>query len=1546
MTIKLHLDNVHPEVGYVVVASDDRTSIAWCRMPTLVSFAGAPFRRLLLGVVFQLCLIIPITANRGQAADAELNNPSGEVEFEVLNGRDQNPQGKPNFPWVRPNDTNVTPNPTCADSCPAGMMCPGIDSNEGGEDAWDTCIGGQPSSRIVTYATGEKLAEVFYDGLGAAVRIRVYDADKINDGNASTTGTIAWALAQVAAGGVVEVEAGTYEIATTLSMSTSGVTLRCANPATTVLKLDAAADTAILQIGGGANKAQGVSVLGCGFDGNSTANTTTSNLIEVSDSADARIEDNFLRYWRTRGVRIAGSADETGLVENIIRNNYFFGSVDSAGPAIFLDGSLTNDPTDTRIEGNDIGGGPATSTASPVISVTAGAGLQLKHNHIYGGAGNGHSNCVEINDAAFGEIQIIANEIENCREHGLVVTSGAHGVISDNDLYRIGEAGTNPTFYDGIVLTADSYVVTGNTIRGGGTPDALIDDGIVLNGSNHVVFGNKFTPTAGHETGYAVNHVTGGTSMLVGNVNTLSSSTNALHVNAKTTDTVIRQPDASEVIRDPTSGKQLAVVYADAGGTPRVIQVFPETTDKPDEAALDSACTDVDTPHACCTGNGTGTCEGTVAWAESQLTAGGLLAVAPGVYNVSGPNPIVMNTSGTTLHCGAAGRTNNGAIFKLAGAATAEEIIRLGHVTDTQVTNLHVIGCGFDLVSGTRINGTAVWAQNVARSSIRDNAIAFFDTAGIRISGQAAGLTQFITVANNAIHDGTGPAISLETTGATTPTNITIEGNEVATGAATAVSPLVSIAGGATGLRFLGNRVTASGTGNVDCVSVNDSAATDVLIANNTVSSCRQNGINIAALTSGAVQGNLINLASRQTDDFYDGIAIAANQLTVSDNTCRGSSSAGAGIMNDCIGASATNNSLITNNRYHAGTVSAGYAVRIATGGTNTLIGNQNTSATTHVSAQATDLVAGPDGTGYKIASGGTTTIADPLTVGGALTCTTPPCIDISATTNLSAALPLVLTGDEISCATCVTTTTDDDIPEAADYSNLTGGTGITNSPTGTVNATLGTDIATGEIVDDAVTYAKLQNVTDNRLLGRAAGSLGDTTELTVSSPLTIGTGAIGCQTASGAQAGCLSAANWTTFNNKASFPVADTNMNAEDFGSFTCSGGADGCLLDTGSVNSANIANATIAGEDFAATVVLPNGTAFGCPNGSCAIQLPVTSSNPSETGTIVIDSTLPGALQWYDGANLLTGLNNKGTLQELWDGGKSDTTTFTGTGNSILFGFNDTSTLTLGAHVLGVFGVGGTWVYNPTSATAPIISAFSANATLGFGATAASDILPMHRIFSDTSIAALNTTSETTLFSHISYLSSPTFQRSGGSAGAVVSTVNNFEAGGSVASDVTVTTRTGVNITNMGASGTGALTNQVGLDIAALTRGSAVNVGLRNASSTVFTPTTQAIAAAGDDIACTTTYKKFTTVTGDTTLSDNPIIADGQAGQICILQNVDATSTDCLIFTDGQGVQNSAGATLSLCPLAKSPEALHVHIIAYIYDGTDWIEMYRVLN
>jgi hypothetical protein len=51
--------------------------------------------------------------------------------------------------------------------------------------------------------------------------------------------------------------------------------------------------------------------------------------------------------------------------------------------------------------------------------------------------------------------------------------------------------------------------------------------------------------------------------------------------------------------------------------------------------------------------------------------------------------------------------------------------------------------------------------------------------------------------------------------------------------------------------------------------------------------------------------------------------------------------------------------------------------------------------------------------------------------------------------------------------------------------------------------------VGTAQIDNDAVTYAKIQNVTDARLLGRSAGSSGDAQEITVGSGLSLSAGAL-----------------------------------------------------------------------------------------------------------------------------------------------------------------------------------------------------------------------------------------------------------------------------------------------------------------------------------------------------------------------------------------------------------------------------------------------------
>lgn len=150
----------------------------------------------------------------------------------------------------------------------------------------------------------------------------------------------------------------------------------------------------------------------------------------------------------------------------------------------------------------------------------------------------------------------------------------------------------------------------------------------------------------------------------------------------------------------------------------------------------------------------------------------------------------------------------------------------------------------------------------------------------------------------------------------------------------------------------------------------------------------------------------------------------------------------------------------------------------------------------------------------------------------------------------------------------------------------------------------------------------------------------------------------------------------------------------------------------------------------------------------------------------------------------------------------------------------------------------------------------------------------------------------SGTTSASHFGYTYTPT--------------VNGVGIGGSLV---------GVLISAPTLSNGGTYTNFYGIDIAQVNNASTINVGIRNASSTVLTP------AANTNITATTATIRsdasLVTLTANNsyTLSGVATIADGQDGQVLRIMNVD--TTDTITLTDGttQNLRLSA-ATIALGP------------------------------
>lgn len=133
-------------------------------------------------------------------------------------------------------------------------------------------------------------------------------------------------------------------------------------------------------------------------------------------------------------------------------------------------------------------------------------------------------------------------------------------------------------------------------------------------------------------------------------------------------------------------------------------------------------------------------------------------------------------------------------------------------------------------------------------------------------------------------------------------------------------------------------------------------------------------------------------------------------------------------------------------------------------------------------------------------------------------------------------------------------------------------------------------------------------------------------------------------------------------------------------------------------------------------------------------------------------------------------------------------------------------------------------------------------------------------------------------------------------------------------------------------------ATTQKIGIDVDAQS-GSPTNIGIRNASTTVNTPSTaQNITAAGTAITVTASTAQLT-ANASYTLTAAPTIANGQDGQVVTIVNVDSTDT---ITLQDQGTLAGSNLRLSASTIALEPR----DNITLMYSSTigDWIQISQV--
>lgn len=171
---------------------------------------------------------------------------------------------------------------------------------------------------------------------------------------------------------------------------------------------------------------------------------------------------------------------------------------------------------------------------------------------------------------------------------------------------------------------------------------------------------------------------------------------------------------------------------------------------------------------------------------------------------------------------------------------------------------------------------------------------------------------------------------------------------------------------------------------------------------------------------------------------------------------------------------------------------------------------------------------------------------------------------------------------------------------------------------------------------------------------------------------------------------------------------------------------------------------------------------------------------------------------------------------------------------------------------------------------------------------------------------------------------------------AGTVAATTKSFQSACTVGAGVTVTSRRGFEYND--ASGAGTVDLQIGADISALAKAT-TNIGIRNAATTVDTPSVATITAAGNTIAADATVKRLDNTTGGSiTLTSTPTIADGQDGQILVLFTSSAQS---VVLTHGaaNNLRLDGGTNKTLATRAS---------ITLMFSSTigDWIQIQPVVT
>lgn len=305
------------------------------------------------------------------------------------------------------------------------------------------------------------LALEYSNAAGTPAKIDIFpnSGAKPDEGNAAVAGTVAWAAAQLTGGGEIFVHVGAYTVATTITLSTAGTALVCADPQKAVFTAGASLNSVMVKLGWAGAQRQGMQVRNCGFSGNNGGNTSGTE-VWVRDTANALVEDNLFTNAAKNAVIV--DATVSGAVYNRVLHNNMAECVEEC-LVINGEGGASN-ATDSIIQGNTIGGSVIGDSTKPWVTVAGIGSLQFLGNHL---SGPTHTDCIDFTNSSQSDVTISGNEFETCPNNGIVLGGGFNYTISDNLFYSNG-TGTTNTYAD--INTAASFnnSITGNSFRANG----------------------------------------------------------------------------------------------------------------------------------------------------------------------------------------------------------------------------------------------------------------------------------------------------------------------------------------------------------------------------------------------------------------------------------------------------------------------------------------------------------------------------------------------------------------------------------------------------------------------------------------------------------------------------------------------------------------------------------------------------------------------------------------------------------------------------------------------------------------------------------------------------------------------------------------------------------------------------------------------------------------------------------------------------------------------------------------------------------------------